>query len=85
MDLRFWVGVRSRDGDVVMVRVGVLFQVGVGLGLKWECFLMLPEKLRLMCVATLLLHPTPVPLQLFDPLLLLLCSLQISLLQQPAG
>lgn len=46
---------------------------------------MLPEELGLMCEAALLLHPTPVPLQLFDPLLLLLCSLQVSLLQQPAG
>lgn len=37
-----------------------------------------------MCEAAFLLHPTPVPLQLFNPLLLLFCGLQVSLLQQPA-
>lgn len=44
---------------------------------------LLPKELGLMCEAALLLHPTPVPLQLFNPLLLLFCGLQLSLLQQP--
>lgn len=36
------------------------------------------------CVA-LFQHSPPLPLQLFNPLLLLLCSLQVAFLQQPAG
>lgn len=48
-----------------------------------ECHLL--EEARLVCHVVVLQHSTSVPLQLLDPLLLLLSALCVALLQQPTG
>lgn len=55
--------------------------------MRKECILIfrLPEEFRLMCYVVLLQDSPSLSLQLFNPLLLLLCSLQVPLLQQSAS